>query len=400
MARFGPGMIVAAAFVGPGTLATASVAGAHYGFALIWAIAFSLFASLVLQEMAARLGFASGAGLGEALRGGIANAALRRAILTGVIGAIALGNAAFEVGNITGAALGLEALTGLPRPFWCAVVGGLAGGLLCSHRELRIDGLVMPADAPMGVAFVATALFALAHAPPLAPQLLRPALPQGALLTTIALIGTTVVPYNLFLHASAVAQKWPRSANASLRRVRVDSTLSIALGGIITMAILVTAALFYRGEGEITGAAQIAALVEPALGAGASGPFLFGLFAAGITSAVTAPLAAGYACAGCLGWEGERRERRMRRVSWAVVGVGTLFAIVGKRPVAAIVAAQAINGVLLPILAGFLLIAVNRRALLGPYRNGWITNALGVVVIAVALGLGGAQVFSLVSRGG
>jgi Mn2+/Fe2+ NRAMP family transporter len=251
----------------------------------------------------------------------------------------------------------------------------------------------------MGITFLATALYALGQTAPVSVGSLRPALPEGALLITIALIGTTVVPYNLFLHASAVAQKWPRGGGTSLRRVRIDSAASIGVGGVITMSIVITAALFHRDGGEIEGAMQIAALLEPVLGSAARGLFLVGLFAAGITSAVTAPLAAGYACAGCLGWQGERRQNGMRLVSGAVLGVGTLFAILGRRPLTAIVVAQAVNGVLLPFLASFLLLAVNRSELLGRHRNGWIANALGFAVVAVALGLGGAQVYSVLSRG-
>ena len=75
--RLGPGLLVTAAFIGPGTVTTASVAGAQFGFALLWAVVFSVIATLILQEMAARLGVIGRCGLGEALRTAIQHPILR-----------------------------------------------------------------------------------------------------------------------------------------------------------------------------------------------------------------------------------------------------------------------------------------------------------------------------------
>ena len=77
MKRFGPGLLVMAAFIGPGTVTTASKAGAGYGFALMWALLFSVIATLVLQEMAARLGLVTGRGLSDALRDSVENPLFR-----------------------------------------------------------------------------------------------------------------------------------------------------------------------------------------------------------------------------------------------------------------------------------------------------------------------------------
>ena len=103
----GPGLLVTAAFVGPGTVTTASVAGARFGYALLWALLFSVLATIVLQEMSARLGLVTRAGLGEALRSTFTKPWLRWSCVALVVGAIGFGNAAYEAGNITGAAAGL-----------------------------------------------------------------------------------------------------------------------------------------------------------------------------------------------------------------------------------------------------------------------------------------------------
>ena len=113
MKRFGPGMLVAAAFIGPGTVTTASIAGANFGFVLIWALLLSCIITFVLQEMSSRLGIVSGLGLSESLNQSIQNSTTKLCLMGLVVAAIGAGNAAFEVGNITGAAIGLNQIIGL-----------------------------------------------------------------------------------------------------------------------------------------------------------------------------------------------------------------------------------------------------------------------------------------------
>ena len=107
---FGPATLVTAAFIGPGTVITASMAGASYGYTLIWALVFSVLSTMVLQEMAARLGIVTGRGLGENLHQLVQQKWLRWPLLLLVVSAIVIGNSAYQGGNISGASLGAEAL--------------------------------------------------------------------------------------------------------------------------------------------------------------------------------------------------------------------------------------------------------------------------------------------------
>ena len=301
--NLGPGWIVTAAFIGPGTVTTASVAGASFGHALLWAIAFSVLATLVLQEMSARLGVVTRRGLGEALGTGFGQPWLRIASVWLVVPALVLGNTAFEMGNVMGAALGLADLTGLPHRLWSAGVGVVTFALLASGRYLRVERVLVTLVALMAVVFLTTAAVVRPEPGALASGALVPRLPPGSLLTVIALIGTTVVPYNLFLHASAAGEKWPEAipTAVALRRARRDTFLSVPLGGLVTLSIVVTAAAFHERGTQIESAAAMARQLEPLLGPVARSFFLVGLLAAGLTSAITAPLAAAYAAAGAFG---------------------------------------------------------------------------------------------------
>jgi manganese transport protein len=398
--RFGPGMLVAAAFVGPGTVTTASSAGAGFGYALAWALLFSVLATIVLQEMAVRQALVTRQPLAASLRRALGDSWGGRFAVLLVIAAVGLGNAAYESGNIAGAAVALSALgngdaAGISS--WSLAIGALAAALLFLPGYQYLERLLITLVLAMSVIFAVSALLLRPDWGSLARGLLQPRLPGGGLTMVIALIGTTVVPYNLFLQANAVCEKWSRAVplGAALSAARADTALSVALGGLITLAIVSTSASVYFGSGGGINATQLAAQLEPALGPAGRYLFAAGLFAAGLTSAVTAPLAAAYAVCGALGWQDTLRGARFRLVAIAVIATGTLFAATGTRPVAAIVFAQAANGLLLPFVAIALLWSMNRADLLGDTRNGWVANLFGLLVVAVTIGLGGAKIVAV-----
>ena len=382
----GPGALVAAAFIGPGTVTTATVAGTRFGVALLWALLFSIAATLVLQEMAARLGLVTGKGLGEAIRERCRGPLLRWTAVGLVLGAIVLGNAAYQTGNLLGGALGAGALTGAASTRgWALALAAGASLLLWTGSYRVVERVLVALVALMAVVFAATAFVLLPEAGVLARGLLVPELPaEGALLVAVGLVGTTVVPYNLFLHASAVRERW--DGPEDLSAARTDAVLSILLGGAASMAVVVTAAA--AGPGTVSDAGDMAVQLEPLLGSWARAFFAAGLLAAGLTSAVTAPLAAAWAAAGALGWEPDLSAPRLRLVWGLVIVAGAGFAAAGVRPVPAILFAQVANGLLLPAVAGFLLLVANDRSRMGRWRNGLALNLAGAGVLLVTVVLG------------
>lgn len=281
-------------------------------------------------------------------------------------------------------------LSGIEGWVWALAVGGASAALLASGRYSMIEHVLVGLVILMSLVFLLTFIMVRPPLGTLLSGMFSPSLPSGSLLTAIALIGTTVVPYNLFLHSSAVQEKWgpDQPVEVSLRAARVDTGLSIGLGGLITLAIMSTsAAAFFGSDGDLS-VANIAQQLEPLLGPAAKYFFAAGLFAAGLSSAVTAPLAAAYAVCGALGWERDMGSGRFRLVWLAVLVSGTYFAIVGTSPLAAILFAQAANGFLLPVAAIFLLVVMNQSGQLGKFRNRIWSNLLGAVVVLVTIGLG------------
>ncbi len=404
--RFGPATLVAAAFIGPGTVVTASMAGAVYGYALLWALLFAIVATLILQEMAARIGVVTQQGLGENLREVVQRPLLKHAFVALVVAAVVIGNSAYQGGNLTGASLGAMALwadapwaTALQQRLginpWAMVLGGLAIVVLWQGQYRRIERVLITLVALMSLAFLTTFFLTRPDLPALFRGLLVPGVPPGGALTMMALIGTTVVPYALFLHAASACERWPRQRYAiepALQEARSDLYTSVPLGGIVTLAILSTAAAaYFSREASITGAADLAVSLEPVFGQAATWLTATGLLAAGLSSAITAPLASAYALTGVLGLSPDMKGAAFRLTWLSIVLIGITVASLGIQPIALIVFAQVANGILLPLIAAFLLLAVNQQRM-GAYRNSAARNVLGGLVLLMALLLGARSI--------
>jgi len=392
---FGPSTLITAAFIGPGTVTVCTLAGVNSGYTLLWALLFSMFATMVLQEMSARLGLITGKGIAEAMRAEITQPVWRGLALLLVLSAIVIGNAAYEGGNIAGAALGFEELAFSMRvyidPFisisMAPVFIGIAAYLILRARSTRtIERCLLALVIVMSLVFVTTAILVKPDWTAVLAGLLLPRAEPAEWLTVVALIGTTVVPYNLFLHAAVVRRKYQH--REQLGDLRAETFTAILIGGLISMCIVVTSAATLFGADGIGSAADMATQLEPLLGPWA-GIFLgTGLLSAGISSAITAPLAAAYATRGIMGWEDEITSPRLRRVWQIILWLGVLVASLGLNPVLIIQFAQVANGILLPIIAGVLLLMMNRQRLLGDLVNNHWQNALGVAVVATTVLIG------------
>ena len=216
----------------------------------------------------------------------------------------------------------------------------------------------------------------------MAGQLLSPVASMDSITTILALIGTTIVPYNLFLHASLIAQSEQEGAQPA-GFYRRQSALAIGVGGLITLFIMATAMQAFYGQSEALNAGNLAKQLAPLLGDFAELFFALGMFAAGLTSAITAPLAAAYAVTGALNKSSDMRSTWFRAVWLSIIVIGVGFTLSGTKPLMAIMFAQAANGLLLPVIALLLLYMMNRHARLGSLKNHWSANLAGLAVVGL-----------------
>ena len=397
--NIGPGTLVAPAFIGPGTVTLCTIAGVNFGFALLWAMVLSIIATIVLQEMAARLGIISQKGLSEVIRGEIPQPIVRKLVVGLILLAIVIGNAAYEAGNISGGVLGLETVfSNFKLNFGDSTVsllplliGVIAFVLLFIGNYKFLERALVTLVLLMSISFMVTAILTKPDLLAIFKGAFIPKFPEDSLLTIIGLIGTTVVPYNLFLHASLVKEKWKNSDD--LTKARKDTVVSIVLGGIVSMAIIISASTMQSSE--INNAADLAKSLAPLFGNFSTYFIAVGLFAAGITSAITAPLAAAYVAKGCLGWKGGLKSSKFRGVWISILFLGVLFSSLGISPIEIIKFAQVANGMLLPIIAGFLLWIMNKQSLLGKFKNTARQNVVGYVILAITIFLGLKSIFKV-----
>ncbi|OIB58144.1 Nramp family divalent metal transporter [Natrialba sp. SSL1] len=389
----GPGALVAAAFVGPGTVTTASVLGAEYAYVLLWTIAFSILATIVLQEMSARFGLITQDGLGEAFRSEFSNPLVKSVGVVLVVSAIGIGTAAFQTGNIVGGATGLATITGVSENVWGPLIGLVAASLLWTGNYKLIERVFIGLVIVMGLAFVLNAVIVRPDLGALSAGLV-PTIPDGSAYLIAGLIGTTVVGYNLFLHASTVQERWDGASD--LAECRTDTIAMVVIGGLITTSIVVTAAAVFPEGTSIQNVGEMADQLEPVFGGYALWFFAIGLFAAGFTSAMSAPLAGAYATAGALGWERDLTSTRFRLIWMTILGTGIVFSALDYDPVQVIVFAQVANGLLLPILAAFLIYAMNNEELLGEHTNSTLQNVLGGAVTLVVIGIGLQTLYDII----
>lgn len=377
--------VISAAFIGPGTVTTAASAGAGFGYALIWALIFSTVACYVLQEASARIMAVSGINLGEAMRKEYGQSRAGKWIIWLALIAIISGCAAFEAGNILGAVAGASLISGqIPNAAIVLSIGLIAALLLWKGTVRQIAKLLGLIVAIMGICFLVTAALIPHNFIEIFTSGLSPTIPAGSELLVLGLIGTTVVPYNIFLGSGLRHAQTPREMKVSLG-------IAIGVGGFVSIAILLTGT-------AITGSftfQELAQTLTDQLGGFGSLLLGIGLFCAGISSALTAALAASITAQSLLSPISNRlkwaeNSFRYKSVWIGVLGFGMLFGVMELQPVPVIILAQALNGIILPIIAVILFLLMNNSNILPEgHQNGLLMNmATGLVVfLTILIGL-------------
>ena len=388
----GPGVLIAAAFIGPGTVTLCTIAGASFGYSLICAIILSIFSTIVLQEMSLRIGLVTRMNLAEVIRTSIKSKILNRFIILLIISSILIGNTAYEAGNITGASLGISAIINYESINYIPVFIGLIAFLILYQGDYKIlEKSLVSLVIVMSISFFITAIMTKPDITTLLKGIFKPQVNSSNLIVVLGLIGTTVVPYNIFLHSSLVSEKW--NSIEKLKVARIESFISILLGGLVSLSIIITAASV--SNQNVTGVIDLAKGLEPLYGKFAIYFLGLGLFASGITSSITAPLAAAYVAKSCFGWNNSLKSKRFRLVWIFILITGVFVSMIKINPIEIIKFAQFSNSLLLPIIAIILLWLINDKNIISSKFNYKYQNIFGVFIVIISLVLGIKGLISL-----
>lgn len=396
--------IISAAFIGPGTVTTASKAGAYFHYDLMWTMVFSIIACLALQETVARIAIYSGQSLAQSIAKFYENKGSKYFIISAIVGAVIIGGSAYETGNILGSIEGLRfILPAISKQIFVVVIFifvFMAFRMKSVRTIAQILGVFVYL---MGIAFILTAVSVKPEFMKVIRGMVIPTIPDvpGAGLLILGIIGTTVVPYDLFL-GSGIIDK-----SQTVTDARIGLSISIILGGLITVAIMAVGSSLTEGwSADAVKSIDFnfdfikqGLYINSYINDYALYIFGFGIFAAGITSAITAPLASTLTAKGLFG--GKEKKWSNNGIFFNIITLGTLtigsaFGFMQVKPVPVIIVAQALNGFILPFITIFVVIIINDPKIMNGKINShfgniimsfvlWVTLTIGVFNIAKAL---------------
>jgi Mn2+/Fe2+ NRAMP family transporter len=381
----GPGIITASVDNDANGIATYSIAGAHYGYALLWTLPLATIALIVIQEMNARMGAVTGLGLADLIREqfGVRTTAAIMAVLL-------LANWANTIGDFAGVAGSLE-IFHLPRLIGVPIVAVAVGVLVFRGGYRLIERIFLVASA----LFILYAISAVLAKPQWGMVLRAAVVPSlrldsGYIVLLIALIGTTIAPWMQFYQQAAVVDKGLTAED--LRLERWDVVLGALVTALVAGSIIIaTAATLFPHGIQVQRAEDAARALAPLAGTYASLLFALGLLNAAIFSVAIIPLSSAYAICEAFGWEAGLD----RTVAEAPVFYGLFLAVLvtsalvvlwpGLPLVRVMVASQALNGILLPAVLVIMLRLVNDRRLMGRKVNSSGANAVAVATSAILI---------------
>ena len=377
---------MAAAFIGPGTITMCSIAGAQFKYGLIWALIVSILLTVFIQLTAIRIGLTTKNTLSNLIKDQFQNGLLKYTSILLIISAIFIGNSAYEAGNISGAVMGFELLFGDSFQFnqiniFSILSGMLALPLIIFGNNKVLEKILIILVLIMSFSFVFTVFIVGVDFNLLFSSSNFFSFPPDSILTIAGLIGTTVVPYNIFLHVALVNNRWKSSRD--LKFANFDTIVSISIGGLISLCILLTAAGL--NNTDILNAVDLANNLQPLYGNFSKYVIALGLLSAGLTSSITAPIAAAYVVCGCFGFSTNRKSILFKIIAVIVLLIGVIFSSNGISPIEIIKFAQVTNGILLPLIVVFLLFLANNTRLLKNKTNNTFQNILGLIVIGFCL---------------
>ncbi len=385
LAVIGPGIITANVDNDAGGITTYSVAGAHYGYSLLWLMPLIALALIIVQEMSARLGIATGKGLADLIR-----ESLGVRLTAIIIGIVLFANLANTVSEFAGVAASLE-IFGVSKYIAVPVVAILVWLLIVKGSYGRVEKIFLVASA-IYLTYVLSGIMAQPDWQQVAQAFVTPSFQFNAGYVTIVvtIIGTTIAPWMQFYQQASIVDKGLKVTDMIYERIDVivGSLFAVFVASFIVIAC---AATLYVHHIQITTAQDAALALEPLAGKYASILFALGLLNASVFSAAILPLSTAYVVCEAFGWEmGVNRSFREAPIFFGVytalivLGAGIILLPIPSL-INAMLSSQTLNGVLLPIILIVMLKLINDRRLMGRFTNGRVFNFVAWVTVIIVI---------------
>jgi Mn2+/Fe2+ NRAMP family transporter len=399
LAVIGPGIITANVDNDAGGITTYSVAGAHYGYSMLWMMPLVALALVIIQEMSARLGVVTGKGLADLIR---ENMGVRWTTI--ILGILLFANLANTVSEFAGVAASME-IFNVPKYVSVPIAALGVWLLIVKGNYKRIERVFLVASL-IYFAYVFSGILANPPWDVVLQQTVSPSfhLDAGYVTLFITIIGTTIAPWMQFYQQASIADKGLRVEEIGYERVDVlvGSIFAIFVAVFITIAC---AATLYAHGLSIDTAKDAALALGPLAGQHAATLFALGLLNASVFSAAILPLSTAYAVCEAFGWESA--VSRSWREAPIFFGIYTTFIVLGaaiillpiRSLIEAMLASQTLNGVLLPVILIVMLRLINKQEVMGRFVNGRIFNILAWLTVVILIVLTGILVITSVFPG-
>ena len=382
----GPGIITANVDNDAGGITTYSVAGARYGYGLLWMLPLVVLALIIVQEMSARLGIVTGKGLADLIRERLG---LRATAV--LLGLLVIANLANTVSEFAGVAASME-IFGISK-FISVPLAAIVVWLIIVKGNYKSVERVFLVASLIYLTYVASGVLAR----PAWDEVFRAAvtpsfhLDAGYVMLFVTVIGTTIAPWMQFYQQASIVDKGLKPADLPYERldVLVGSVFAVLVAGFIVIAC---AATIFSGGLTIETAKDAALALRPLAGPYAATLFALGLLNASVFSAAILPLSTAYVVCEAFGWE-SGVDRRLREAP-VFFGIYTALIVLGagiillpiRSLIQTMLASQTLNGVLLPVILVVMLILINDRRIMGRYANGRVLNLItGTMVVVLIL---------------
>jgi Mn2+/Fe2+ NRAMP family transporter len=387
LAVLGPGIITANVDNDAGGIATYSVAGAHYGYSILWLMPLVAIALIMVQEMSARLGVVTGKGLS-----GLIRESLGVRVTAAILGILLVANLANTISEFAGVAASME-IFGIHK-FVSVPVAALAVWLLIVKGSYKSVERIFLVASALYLAYVASGIMAHPSWPAVVQASVTPVFrfESGYVIIAITVIGTTIAPWMQFYQQSAIADKGLKPADYAYERidVLVGAVFAIFVAAFITIACAAT--LFAHGQ-QIEGAKDAALALRPLAGPYASILFALGLLNASVFSAAILPLSTAYVVCEAFGWESGVSHGWKEAPAFfsiytllIVLGAGVIMLPI-KSLVQTMMLSQTLNGLLLPAILVVMLRLINDRRQMGSFVNGRGFNVLSWAIVSALIAL-------------
>ncbi len=381
---WGPGAIVAACIIGPGTVTTVSVAGAQFGFGLAWILVLACLVGYFIQRPVMNWTVATGTSVLEGIRDEI-GAIWSKLIFFGLW----LGALAFQAGNFIGASMAMNLIfPAVPMIVWVSLLSLSAMSIAWFGVYKLLENINRVVMVMLVLTFCLTALAALPRSQGIMSQALTFSIPEGDLLIVLALVATILVPNTLVALSGFMKNKYQDSTYTQeqiRKRSFNDLKINFTLLALISIAILLSAATAFYGTGQtISSAGDMAVQLTPILGSFATIFFAVGLWTAGFSSGLfnltVQPMLFGHAFK-----QSEKPNAPINRTILIVTGIIPVVLVwtFGGSPVELIISAQAINGLLLPVLTIVLFVLTNKKDRMGRFKNTLTSNIINLAIIGL-----------------